>query len=314
MLGPNHIRQQCKTAHPKTLHHLVTVDAELLGVTSSELTDGEGPAVETGTEGNSTLVWVNLDVTKSLVEVGGDDDVDGLDGTGEGLVKILLRNLQLQESTINLVDDDNRLDTLTKSLSQDGLGLHAHTLNGVNDNERTIGDTERGGNLGREINVTGRVDQVNQEVETLGLLANNVLDVVLALEGTIQGDSGGLDGDTTLLLIGTGVGGAGISSLSRGNDTGLGEKGVGEGGLSVIDVGNDGHVTDVGWLVHQLADFLNGEAGAREVSAKLYYTISHVAHMLNNTKLECFADPGHRGYSLNHDGGWCFEKRRSVGL
>jgi hypothetical protein len=27
----------------------------------------------------------------------------------------------------------------------------------------------------------------------------------------------------------------------------------------VIDVSNDGHVTDVGWLVHQLTDFLNGE-------------------------------------------------------
>ena len=127
---------------PETLHHLVLVDTELLGVPGSELADGESPAVETGTEGDGTLLGVDLDITEGLVVVGGDDDVDGLDDTGEVLVQVLLAELELEKSTVDLVDDDDGLDTLTKSLTQDSLGLDADTLDGVDDNERTIGDTE----------------------------------------------------------------------------------------------------------------------------------------------------------------------------
>jgi len=75
---------------PQTLHHLCLVNTKLLGVSGSELADGESPTVETGTESDGTLVWVDLDVTKDFVEVGGDNDVDGLDNTAEVLVKVLL--------------------------------------------------------------------------------------------------------------------------------------------------------------------------------------------------------------------------------
>ncbi len=103
--------------------------------------------METGTEGDSTLLGVDLDITKGLVVVGSDDDVDGLDDTGEVLVQILLAELELEKSTVDLVDDDDGLDTLTKSLTQDSLGLDADTLDGVDDNERTIGDTESSSDL-----------------------------------------------------------------------------------------------------------------------------------------------------------------------
>jgi len=112
--------------------------------------------------------------------------------------------LEFEESTVDLVDDDNGLDALTKSLTQDSLGLHADTLDGVNDNEGTVSDTESGGNLGREIDVTGGVDQVDQEL-ILGGLARNVLKVLRVDQLREQGDGSGLDSDTTLLLIGTSV-------------------------------------------------------------------------------------------------------------
>ena len=64
--------------YPETLHHLLLIHAKLLGVTSGELTDGEGPSVQTRTECDGTLLRVDLDIAKSLVEVGGDDNVDGL--------------------------------------------------------------------------------------------------------------------------------------------------------------------------------------------------------------------------------------------
>ena len=152
------------TTHPETLHHLVAVNTKLLGVPRRELADGEGPAVETGAESDGALVGVDLDITKGLVKVGRDDDVDRLDGTGEGLVQILLGDLELEKSTIDLVDDDDGLDALTESLAEHSLGLDAHTLDSVDDDESTIGDTESSSDLGREINVTGRVDQVDKEV------------------------------------------------------------------------------------------------------------------------------------------------------
>ena len=245
---------------PETLHHLVLVDTKLLGVTDSELTDGEGPAVETGTESNGTLVGVDLDVTKTLVEVGGDDDVDGLNGTGEGLVQVLLGDLEFEHGTVDLVDDDDGLNTLTESLTEHSLGLDANTFDGVDDDEGTVSDTEGSSDFRGEINVSGGVDEVDQETVAVSLLVNDVLDVLHIVELSVQGDGSGLDGNTTLLLVGTSIGRSSISSLCGGNDTGLGEKGVGKGRLAVIDVGNDGHVTDIGGLVHKGPNLVDGEA------------------------------------------------------
>jgi len=104
--------------------------------------------MKTGTESDGALLRVDLDIAKSLVEVGGDNDVDGLDDTGEVLVQVLLGKLELEKSTVDLVDDDDGLDTLTKSLAQDSLSLDADTFDGVDDDESTIGDTESSSDLG----------------------------------------------------------------------------------------------------------------------------------------------------------------------
>ncbi len=69
----------------------------------------------------------------------------------------------LEEDTIELVDEENRADTLADGLAKHSLGLHAHTLNAVDDDEGTIRHAEGGRHLRREIDVTGRVDQVDEE-------------------------------------------------------------------------------------------------------------------------------------------------------
>jgi len=46
---------------------------------------------------------------------------------------------------------------------------------------------------------------------------------------------GGLDGNSTLLLVRSGVHVSVVSGLGSGDDTSLGDEGVGKGGLSVID-------------------------------------------------------------------------------
>ena len=82
---------------------------------------------------------------------------------------------------------------------------------------------------------------------TLSLL----LDVghVVLVKGEVHGDGGRLDGDTTVNLILTSVGETHVTGLGTCDNTGLGYQRVGQGRLSVVDVGNDRHVTDVGGAV-----------------------------------------------------------------
>ena len=209
----NYFKQsgQLKT-HPKTLHHLATVNTELLGILYRELADSESPSVKTRAESNGTLVWVNLDITECLVKVGRDDYVDRLDCSRERLVEVLLRNLQLKQGTVDLVDDANWLDTLTKSLTKYSLGLHADTFNTVDHNESTVGNTESSSYLRGEIDVSWRVDQVDQEFVSGGLLGN-ILEVILIRQVGVQRDGGRFDGDTAVLLILTGIRETGFTCL-----------------------------------------------------------------------------------------------------
>jgi hypothetical protein len=82
--------------------------------------------------------------------------------------------------------------------------------------------------------VTGRVDQVDQEIVLLGL-DRDVLEILSVVELGVQGDGGRLDGDTTLLLVGSGICETGGSSLGGGDNTSALDEGVGEGGLAVVD-------------------------------------------------------------------------------
>jgi hypothetical protein len=124
--------------------------------------------------------------------------------------------------------------------------------------------------------VTGRIDQVDQEVVPLGL-DGDVLEILRVLELGVQGDGGRLDGDTTLLLVSASIRETGLACLGSRDNTGTLDERVGEGGLSVIDcgwvtsaiyfasccggvpsraltVGNDGHVPNVLRVVHETTD------------------------------------------------------------
>lgn len=123
---------------PKLGHQLGLVNTELFGVSTSELSQGEGPTVQTGGEGDGTLVGVDLNVTQGGVSVGGDDDVHGFDSSAEGLVQVFLGDLQLQKSSVDLVDTDDGLDSFGQGLSQDGLGLDTDTFDTVDDDQGTV--------------------------------------------------------------------------------------------------------------------------------------------------------------------------------
>lgn len=81
---------------------------------------------------------------------------------------------------------------------------------------------------------------------------------------------GGRDGnpgvERTLLLVGTSVCGTGITSLSGGDDTGLGQQRIGQGRFAVVDMSNNTHVTNIARLLHEIVDLVDGEARQRSVS------------------------------------------------
>ena len=216
------------------------------------MSDGEGPAEESGTHGAGSHLRVDLEaLAHAFVLVRRNNDVDILNDTEEVLVHVLTVDLELEDGAVNLVDDQDWLDFLTESLTQHSLSLNSDALDVVDDDESTVGDTKGGGNLRGEVNVTRRVDQVDQ-VAKLVLLVDDFCLVV-------EGNTGGLDGDTTVLFVLTGVSGAGISSCLLGNNTGLGDEGVGQGALAVVDVSNDGHVSDLVSLVLTLSELIDGE-------------------------------------------------------
>jgi hypothetical protein len=184
---------------PKLGHELLLVDTEFLGVSTSELSERESPTVKTGTESDCSFFGVDLNITENGVVVGGNNDVDGFDGSAERLVQVLLGNLEFEKSSVDLVDNDDRLDSFSEGLSQDSLGLDTNTLDTVDDDKGTIGDSESGSDFGREIDVTGRIDQIDQELVTVGLL-NDILDILFG-EREVHGDGGRLDGDSSVNLI-----------------------------------------------------------------------------------------------------------------
>lgn len=103
-----------------------------------------------------------------------------------------------------------------------------------------------------------RVERENGKLITIGLLLDVAEVVVGHLE--VQGDGGGLDGDTAVLFILARVCEASLTSTGLGDNTGHGDKGIGQGGFTMIDVSDDGHITDVRHLVH----LLNAMVGERE--------------------------------------------------
>ena len=140
---------------PKFLHHLLSVDTEFLGVNLSEFGEGESPSEKSGSHSGGTGLWVNLlGLAHILALIGGDNDVNVLDNSLELVVHGLSINLELEDTSINLIDHEDWLNLFSESLSQDGLSLDGDTLNVIDDDESTIGDSEGSGDFGREIDVT----------------------------------------------------------------------------------------------------------------------------------------------------------------
>ncbi|MGY4341882.1 hypothetical protein ACVWW3_006788 [Bradyrhizobium sp. LM2.9] len=129
--------------------------------------------------------------------------------------------------TVNLVDDDDRLQTDLERLGDHELGLRQRAFGGVHQHQRAVHHVEDALDLTAEIGVAGSVDDVDARVLPLhrGRLRQNG-DAALALQ--IVGVHGAL-GHLLVLAVGTG----------------LLEETVDERCLAVIDVGDDSDVAKV---------------------------------------------------------------------
>merc|ERR1712165_468552 len=136
------------------LHKSGAIKLELLGVGSGKPGEGKGPAEESRTEGNCAVGWVDLlGLTHVLELISGDDDVSVLDDTLEVLVHGLTIDLELKDTSVDLVDHHDGLDLLAEGLTEDSLGLHANTFDVIDDDKSTICDTKGSCDFGGEIDV-----------------------------------------------------------------------------------------------------------------------------------------------------------------
>ena len=157
-----------------------------------------------------------------------------LSGDGVGMQAILHgldSMLEVCADAVVLVDERDARHAVVLGLTPHGLGLRLHACNGVEDGDGAVEDAQGALDLGGEVHVAGRVD----DLEAVRL--------VVLLPEARGGGSG--DGHAALLLLDHPVHGSGavvhLADLVRlarvVQDT------LGSGGLTGIDVGHDAEVT-----------------------------------------------------------------------
>src|SRR6266436_6430473 len=155
------------------------------------------------------------------------------------------RAFDVGRGQVDLVDDRHDLEPAVHGEVEIGEGLRLDALARVHDEDGALARGERARHLVGEVDVTGRVDQVER--------------VLVAVARRVEEAHGvGLDGDATLLLEVHRV-----EDLAHGllgvHRAGQREQAVRQGGLAVVDVGDDGKVADAGGG-HRSQDITRGAA------------------------------------------------------
>ncbi len=167
---------------------------------------GTGVAVH---DGELDLVLVGPQVDEQLV-----DGVDHLGRSGVG--------------SIDLVDDADHRKAGLECLAQHEPGLRQRSLAGVDQQQDAVDHRQAALHLAAEVGVTGRVDDVDRHVAVV--------------DGRVLGQ----DGDALFPLEVHGVHHPVGDLLVGPEGAGLAEHGVDQGGLAVVDVGDDGDVSEIG--------------------------------------------------------------------
>ena len=141
--------------------------------------------------------------------------------------------------TVDLVDDDHRLQAMLERVLEHETGLRHRALEGVDDEQAAVGHLQDALDLAAEVGVARRVDDVD-------------LGVVVANRDVLRED-----GDSALPLLVVGVENTLRDLLVLSEYVGGLQEPVDQRGLAVVDVGDDGDVTNV-VLPHDAPMLLSG--------------------------------------------------------
>ena len=166
-------------------------------------------------------------------EAGLGRDQHGAGGVdADHLLDLLADALGLGGRQVDLVEDDDDLVVLVDGLVDVGQCLRFDALRGVDDEQRALAGGERARHLVGEVDMAGRVDEVEH--------------VVLAVVGAVVEAHGlRLDGDAALALDVHRVEHL-LLHVARLQPAGGLDQPVGERRLAVVDVGDDREIADVG--------------------------------------------------------------------
>ena len=177
-------------------------------------------------------------VDDGLQHVGDADAGLGRDEHGvrrvdaDDFLDLLADALRLGGGKVDLVQDHDDLVVGVDGLVDVGQRLRLDALRGVDDEQRALAGAERARDLVGEVDMAGRVDQVE--------------DVVLAIVGAVVEAHGlRLDGDAALLLDVHVVEHL-LGHLAQFQPAGGLDQPVGERRLAMVDMGDDGEIADVG--------------------------------------------------------------------
>ena len=127
---------------------------------------------------------------------------------------------------VDLVDEDQRRDVEPLERAEQQRRLRLDALDRRDDEDRAIEHAEDAFDLGDEVGVAGRVDEVDREVAD-----------------EERGDRGpDRDAAFALELERVGLGGAGVDAADVVDGAGGVEESLGEGGLTGVDVGEDSEI------------------------------------------------------------------------
>ena len=121
------------------------------------------------------------------------------------------------------------------------LSLDGNTLDGIDDDECAISDTQCSRYLSIEVDMSRGIDEVDEEGALGGVFEDD-------------GDASRGDGDALLLFERHGIQRTSDTNVFSAKEASLGQQRVDERGLAMIDVSDDGEVADAIRVAHERLD------------------------------------------------------------
>lgn len=138
--------------------------------------------------------------------------------------------LDLCDKPVHFINNQHRFDMFHPCLSQHSNGLRANAFDRIDQHHGAITESGSCRDLTGEVNMSGRVNQVDEVLVGRGLGFWGCP----PHQPEVERDGGGLHGDAAELLVGSGIEIADATGELAGDDAIGGKKAVGKGSFAMI--------------------------------------------------------------------------------